>query len=916
MRTLPAAAGLGVAAMLGLLTGVARAHPPDRPRLPTSAHARPAGTPPQPPRARVRSPQPRPAPTEALGGQEPEQEAGSAATPASEGDFLADNGLVSPACSGVSAAVSAPARCAWSGFAAAPAPTGDYAFDVHVDTGLNFINDAAAEFQDMLQTAWMLLVALVRGLIVTLEWCYSLNLVGGVVLARVTAALHAVEAAVTLPLLAGALAICGALAAYHGLIRRRVAQTLGQVLVTLAMVVGGMWAIVDPGGSVGALAGWVDEASVGALGVAAAGTPEHGARTLAASMRDLFSDTITAPFCFMEFGDVAWCMQQRRLDPRLRRAGLAIAAQQRALAYSPGLGAGQGQALLRSAALLEAGGSNGAIFLALPANGPARNAINSGASLLSVLCGGSSEATACEGATAAQAQFRTQQGTGARAVGLLLIWFGALGMLALVGWIALRLLAAAVVSLLCLLLAPVAVLAPALGDGGRALFAAWAMRLLGSLTAKLIYSLLLGAVLLVLHALVALTLLGWWVQWCVISALWWITFLHRREILGVMRVGEHTPWSSSDRQNGLLSRLQTIALYRATGAVAGRARRRAPERRIPPPGPPSPTPRSPDPPRPGPLTDGVPAPPQAGADPLTTAALQRESLAAQRRLGGGAESQTGISALRDQLQRVQAAGARSDADRDAHRDPRSPWPDAVQRRRLKLAWRAQRLQEQIGSGERQLAGDRDTVEAGQRTGVREGHMFTSAQATERGRYYDRQALLPAKGRGDGDGRRRDYARLASLAGHDERAFGNLRGNERLRAILQIDRALSERARASHAHGGQIGAPRAGAGDARLPEPDRRQVDLDRDRGRRSPTQGRGSTMPARRPSGAVGEWLQEERARAASGAPPLSLAQRAGEQLRRRGGDTGRPGGDAPPESPAARRRRQFGAGARGPHDS
>ena len=69
--------------------------------------------------------------------------------------------------------------------------------------------------------------------------------------------------------------------------------------------------------------------------------------------------------------------------------------------------------------------------------------------------------------------------TWSRMGGLLLIVGGALGMLLLFGFIAVRLLGAAMFSLLYLLLAPAMVLAPALGEGGREVFRRWAARLLG-----------------------------------------------------------------------------------------------------------------------------------------------------------------------------------------------------------------------------------------------------------------------------------------------------------------------------------------------------------------------------------------------------------------------------------------------------
>src|ERR1035441_4562795 len=128
-------------------------------------------------------------------------------------------------------------------------------------------------------------------------------------------------------------------------------------------------------------------------------------------------------------------------------------------------GSGPGKAQGQRAELLRDARTNGELFLALPANQAARNSINDSGSLFNVLCGGSSEP--CQGSTAGQAGFRTESGTQARLGGLFLIAIGALGMILLIGFIALPLLGAAIMSLLYLLMAPAAVLAPALGDGGR-----------------------------------------------------------------------------------------------------------------------------------------------------------------------------------------------------------------------------------------------------------------------------------------------------------------------------------------------------------------------------------------------------------------------------------------------------------------
>ena len=100
---------------------------------------------------------------------------------------------------------------------------------------------------------------------------------------------------------------------------------------------------------------------------------------------------------------------------------------------------------------------------------------------------------------AAEAEFRTHSGPWARVGGLLLIVVGVLGMVLLLGSFGLRLLMAAMLSLFYLLLTPGIVLAPAIGERGRAVFGAWAARLFGAVISKLVFAFLLGVVLAVME---------------------------------------------------------------------------------------------------------------------------------------------------------------------------------------------------------------------------------------------------------------------------------------------------------------------------------------------------------------------------------------------------------------------------------
>jgi hypothetical protein len=469
---------------------------------------------------------------------ESHSEEASASAPASGGDTLVANGLGSPLCRNPEELSAIEQHsCQTADFVAAADPTNDYAFDVNINTGVSkWGNDVAATLENFAQFGWMVLVSATHGLVVMFEWCYSLNLLTHSLLREVTVALHNARVSFTEPWMVMALAVASTLAVYHGLIRRRVTDTIGGALAMLAMMVGGLWVIADPAGTVGAVEQWANQAGIGTLAVVASGSPSHPERTLGESMQVLFSSVVSTPWCYMEFGNVDWCENGEQLDGGLRKVGLAIADSEEKKSGCHDLcdaGASPGdQTLAASAVLLREARTNGELFLALPANEPERNSVKNEGTLLDVLCGGGESADKCRGPTAPQAEFRSEKATGSRLLGLALIWAGGLGMLLLLGCLALRLLYAALLGLFFLLLAPAAVLAPALGDGGRSAFRGWALKLLEAVVAKLTYSFLLGVVLMMMKLLLGLTILGWLTQWLLISAFWWGVFIKRDQVLG------------------------------------------------------------------------------------------------------------------------------------------------------------------------------------------------------------------------------------------------------------------------------------------------------------------------------------------------------------------------------------------------
>ena len=565
--------------------------------------------------------------------------------------------------------------------------------------------------------------------------------------------------------------------------------------MTIAMMAAGLWVIADPLGTVGAIGGWVDRASLGTLGAVAQGPPQNAPRTLADSMRAIFAGAIEMPWCYLEFGNVRWCSDPALLDPGLREAGLLIEARQKAmigckprtvaqLCAAPGSFA----ALLvrNSDILMRQATTNGALFLAFAANGPERNSVTERGSLLQILCQADDD-TRCMGPTAAQAEFRSDRGTFPRAIGVVLIAVGVLGMVLLFGLIALRLLAAAIVSLFLLLLAPAAVLAPALGDGGRAVFGGWLTRLLGAVTSKLLYSFLLGVLLLMQRALVSLQSLGWWTQWLLISAFWWTVFLKRHQAMALLQNRGREPLAHGrqsiarrvgralETPRAMLRPMRWMKNKILSPAIDDEQRRK----------------------RARASHDSV----RKRADEQVVRTLEHDHGEADARMRMRPRLQAGMSAKRAQLERVR-------------RGRETALAGGERRRAAKLAVRRQRIEGELAREEHSLRHARRTVAEGQRARHSAGSTHTREQREARARFLDEQAALPASSQRRAGMHRRDYPALAGLAGHGREQYERLDPAGRRQARLRIDRELALRS--------QLGAAAQDVVHANEPAPGRRE----------------------------------------------------------------------------------------------
>lgn len=704
-------------------------------------------------------------------------------------DPLAANGLGGALCHShqLSGALSNAARadCALAGTTAAHAPVSHYGFDVHIDTGTLGLssNGLLSAVQTLLLTPlWTALLWLVHAVLSIVEWAFAIDPLDAGTMGGLARGLADVRRTVTDPWMV--LALCAAAIGllYHALVRRRVAESLGGALAMAAMMLTGLWIITSPASTIGAINRSVNDAGLSTVAAISTGDPTRGAAALGDGLRTVFASAVEGPWCYLEFGDVDWCRNPARRDHRLSNAANSLRAKLTDTAHCTSGPCPEANDARRQITLLRGARSNGELFLALPANGGQRNAITDEHSLFRVLCG-SDDDSHCRGPTAGQATWRTEDGTWPRAGGLLLITGGVIGMLALLGFVALRLLGAAILTVVFLLLAPVAVLAPALGQAGRDSFTAWVARLFGALLSKLIYAVLLGVILVVLRLLESLGTAGWWTQWLLVACFWWIVFMHRHQVIAFARLGhaDHGPRGMriagnllaarqvTQMASGLISPVRRAATTTASGGAAAvrrghetvqntRAQRR-----------------------------------------LATVEAERERALETR--GGQVNATLGheqrdARALVEDHPRQHAELAQLTGRRDRLRhEAAAARQTGDHRRATELAVREARLEEQIDERRHRARDARETLERADRARHGTGDPASAVDAYERGMLLDAQSRLrrgvPPGPRAD-PAQYRDYARLAGVAGVTPRAYERSSPGEQRRLRAEIDRAIADR----------------------------------------------------------------------------------------------------------------------------
>jgi hypothetical protein len=445
-------------------------------------------------------------------------------------------------------------NCRSSGAVEHPYPVARYGIDVHIDVGVTKPeNVIASGLQAIAAFLWLAVVFAFKCVLELLAWAFSLDLLG-TTLAPVRSALQTLHDEVLgTAWFSAAITALGLWAIWRGFVQRQTIRTIAGLVLAVVMMAGALAVINRPEQTVGAASRLANDASFGFVAGATTGTLRRAPRTLSQASAGLFTVVVLRPWCALQFGDVAWCLSKAPGGQTWAERWLRYDqdSRQRNAEYT----ALAGDSLPGKHSFLgcDACANDNTGDLAKQVKGVKRDPD--------------------------RVKLQTKPQTALRLGLLVLVVVGMVGAIVLFGWLTAQCLFAALLTLVLLLASPAMILAPALGERGRALFVAWVKGLLAAIVAKAIFALALGVMLAVNNALTQAqpTTLPWLVTWLLSAILWWGAFLKRRDLLGYASLGSvpdvrvrqalRRPYDALSGRGLALGRTATRAT--AGGAVIG-----------------------------------------------------------------------------------------------------------------------------------------------------------------------------------------------------------------------------------------------------------------------------------------------------------------------------------------------------------
>ena len=110
-----------------------------------------------------------------------------------------------------------------------------------------------------------------------LEWAFAIDLLDPATMGSVARTLTAMRATLTEPWLVALLALAAIALLYHAIVRRRMADSVGEAAAMTAMILAGLWIITNPAGTVGEINRALNQTGLGAVAAVSAADPTPAA---------------------------------------------------------------------------------------------------------------------------------------------------------------------------------------------------------------------------------------------------------------------------------------------------------------------------------------------------------------------------------------------------------------------------------------------------------------------------------------------------------------------------------------------------------------------------------------------------------------------------------------------------------------